>query len=234
MSIAFVKQTETDVTVANTTNTLNTTSTAGNALILVVSIAAGATAKISTVTDSAGNTWTVPSAVPNQNPPANFVSGSNTYFAMAYALNAAAITSVTVTISASKAFSYNMVEFSGVATSSAVDQSAAVSNSTSTTPLLTPSVVTTNANDLIIGGMSANNNTMTLGTAGYTALTSMVPVGTMKGVAAYQIVSSTGTYAISWTPGSNAVSGAGIMAFMAAATPPPTVSGGTFSLLGVG
>ena len=234
MAISFVAQTETDVTVANTTNTSAASSTAGNALILLVSIAAGATSKLSTVTDSAGNSWVVPSTNANVTPPANFVSGSNTYFAMAYVLNAAAITSLTVTISASKAFSYNLVEFSGVATASAVDQSNSVSNSTSTSPLLTPSITTTNANDLIIGGMSANNNSMTLGSAGYTALTNMVPIGTMKTVGAYQIVSATGTYSISWTPGASAVSGAGIMAFKAAAVAPPTVMGGTLSMMGVG
>ena len=235
MAIAFANQTEVDVTTANTTSTTSMTSTSGNALIAIVAIAAGATAKISSITDSAGNAWVVPSASPNQNPPANFVSGSNTYFAIAYALNAAAITSITVNISASKVFSYNVVEFSGVATSSAVDQSASSSNSTATSPLLTPSITTANANDLIIGGMSANNNSMTLGSAGYTALTSMVPVSTMKGVAAYQIVSSTGSYSISWTPGANAVSGAGIMAFQAAAGGGGgvTYTGGTLSMMGV-
>ena len=234
MAIAFVKQTEVDVTTANTTSTTSVASTAGNTLIAIVAIAAGATAKLSSITDSASNTWVVPASDPNQNPPANFVSGSNTYFAIAYALNASAITSITVNISASKAFSYNLVEFSGIATSAAVDQSASVSNSTSASPLLTPSITTANANDLVIGGMSANNNAMTLGSAGFTALTSMVPISTMKGVAAYQIVSSTNTYSISWTPGANAVSGAGIMAFQAVAgAPSVTYTGGTLSMMGV-
>ena len=234
MAISFVGQTETDVTAANTTDTKSVTTTAGNALILLVSIAAGATSKLSSVTDSAGNTWIVPASDPNTNPPANFVSGSNTYFAMAYVLNAAAISSITVNISLSKAFSYSLLEFSGIATASAVDQSQTASDTPAGSPILTPSITTTNANDLIIGGMSANNNSMTLGTSGYTALTSMVPVGTMKAVAAYQIVSSTGTYQISWTPGANAVAGAGIMAFQAAAGAPIISGGSTASLLGVG
>lgn len=234
MAISFVAQTETDVTVAATSSTKSLTTTTGNTLIMLVSIAAGATASLSSVTDSASNTWVIPSTDPNANPPANFVSGSNTYFAMAYALNATAITSVTVTISASKTFSYNVVEFSGILSASAVDQSASVSNSVSGTPLLTPSITTTNANDLIIGGMSASNNSMTLGSSGYTALTNMVPVSTMKGVGAYQIVSSTGTYQISWTPGASAVSGAGIMAFKGPASAPIVAVGGTGQLMGVG
>ena len=234
MAITFVAQTETDVTVANTTDTKSVSTTAGNTLILLVAIAAGATSKLLSVTDSAGNTWVVPTSDPNTNPPANFVSGSNTYFAMAYVLNAAAITSITVNISLSKVFSYNLVEFSGIVTVSAVDQSQTASDTPAASPLSTPSITTVNANDLIIGGMSANNNSMTINTAGFNALTSMVPVGTMKGVAAYKIVSSTGTYQISWTPGANAVAGAGIMAFQAAAGTPIIGGGSTASLLGVG
>lgn len=93
--ISFVKDTEKDVTTAATSDTMTVTSTTGNTLVLLVSIAAGATASLAGVSDSAGNTWVVP-ATPSQNPPANFFSGSNTYFAMAYAVNATAVSSVTV------------------------------------------------------------------------------------------------------------------------------------------
>jgi hypothetical protein len=132
---------------------------------------------------------------------------------MAYAVNATAVSSVTVTISSAKQFAYNVVEFNGIDSASPVDQSASASNAAGTSQT-TPSLTTTSANDLIIGGVSASGGVFSLSTAGATALTDRS--SSVVGAGAYQVVSSTGTYSISWNNTLSRSAGIGIMAFKAA------------------
>ncbi len=226
-TITFVGQSPNTNSGAGTSGALgiNYTSTTGNTLIVFIDEGAGGSATVPTVDDNAGggtNTWVVTGALTNQNPPANFVAGQNSFFTMAYSLNAFAVTTVTVHLSTAKRVGGIVTEWSGIATSSAVDQSAST-NATSTT-LTTPTITTTNANDLIIGGLNATastSNTLTSGsvTAGYQSTNDFGLSGTYFGSGAYLITSTTLTNtSISWTPSSSQPAGIGIMAFKAAAT----------------
>jgi hypothetical protein len=108
MAIALV-QSKVGTSGSNTTSrtiTLDATSTAGNCL--VIAIASGTQTLPTSVTDSAGNTYTKATAVQD-------VGGAgNRYNAIYYCLSAAAATSVTFTAATSIALMGTVYEFSGV------------------------------------------------------------------------------------------------------------------------
>lgn len=169
----------------------------GRCVVLVCHIKAGSTSNVTAVTDSGGNTWTIG--------PSGFQSGSNSRCAIAYCLNTTAALSsgtITVTLSAAVTSTYSLSEWTGV-DSSAIDTSATLGQAATTTPAAC-NVTTTNANDLIIGGISYGSataptlNTGSGGSSGFTALTE-VAGSTFYGGSAYRIVSATGTYGPTWT-----------------------------------
>ena len=221
--IAFVKQTTVNITTpAGSDLNRSLTSTAGNALIMYYQIEAS-TVRLSSVTDSAGNTWVLAPTADNNNP-ASGQLGSTSGFA--YALNIAATTTISVTMTGSTdQFSYTVAEFSGIATSSAVDQSGPNEVSSATTASTTDLITTTNANDLII----ATSATETVATAfaqgsstpssGWTALdTNSGGAGGGFMAAAYIISSATGNYQGAFTTASSQTFVNNIMAFKAAPT----------------
>jgi hypothetical protein len=213
---AFVKQTAVNVTTATTSDVNRAvTSTTGNTLIMFYVIDS-TSIRMSTITDSAGNTWTVAAAITQANPPQD--KTASVVYGMAYALNANAISTVTVTPTASTAFAYNIVEFSGIASATAVDQSINSSN-VSSTAQVSPSITTLNANDLLIGGEGNSTATATVNqagsspTSGWTQLTSLS--ATAQAAGAYQVVSATGTYSLAFTLGSAHTTATSLMAFKA-------------------
>ncbi len=219
--IAFVKQTTVDAILTASDTNRALTSTAGNALIMYYQIES-TSQSISSVTDSAGNTWVVPSAVPNTNPPQERAAVTS---GIAYALNIAATTTITVTMTGADQFSYTVAEFSGIATAGAVDQSSPDTNTTNTQSA-TNAITTTNANDLIFATYALSTTTTSPSivqgssspTSGWTQLNTNTG-GTNDGVmtAAYNIVSSIGTYQAAFsTAPTSSVSVANIMAFRAA------------------
>jgi hypothetical protein len=228
--ITWVKETSAWSQTALSTRTISTTSTAGNTLILFLMPRTnlGTLPQTFTISDSASNTWVVPpmpasSGAPTTNPPYAFQGAAGNYF-MAYALNTAAITTFTVAQTNAINLTYSLVEFSNIASTGAVDQSNATGRSASGTQV-TPTLTTTNANDLILGGVNmANANTMTISassspTSGWTQI---YPTATFQGLF-YQVVSSTGSYQITETVSDGATAtGTGIMAFKAAAGCSPT------------
>lgn len=198
-AITFVKQTGAPFASAVTSHAVTSVgSTTGNTLIALIAINTSAANDLSSITDNAGNTWTIPSTAPTLNPPSNYSATSTSYAAMAYCLNCNAVTSVTVNTLTAKTAYVNVVEFSGIATSNAVDQSDSDRTATSATHS-TPAITTTNNDDLIIGMVSTSADTWTRDPAstGYTDLNPMSISGNVS-AAAYQVVNTTGTYQINY------------------------------------
>jgi hypothetical protein len=216
-----VQQTTQANSASATSHALTVTTTAGNALVLFI-ILNSQTGAVSGIADSATNTWALAGAT--------FQSGTNTRLECWYALNAAAITSVTVTYAAARVTGFNFTEWSGVATVSALDQ-ATFQGAASSTTLTTGNITTLNANDLILAGISYSvSTTGTLATGTFTALTDITNGASQRGRAAYRVVSSTGTYNVSWTMGVTAPAGTGIFALKAAGGTPGNATTNSLSL----
>ena len=200
--IAFVRQ-ATGGTTGGTTFTVPIASAQGDALVAAIAVQAGTTASVTSVTDSAGGSWT--------KGPVGLLSGSSTRIELWYRTGAPAIASATVNLSTAKAASANVSEFSGVATASAVDGAAGGGTASSTTAA-TPAITTTRPGDLVIGAINyPTAATSTLGSSGFTEL-SAFNASTVKGRAAYRILPTAGAVSASWTLSAAANSGGAIVA----------------------
>lgn len=205
--IALVRQRTGGTPAAASTLTVPIASGAGNALVATIAVQAGTTTKVSVVTDSAGNPWTLG--------PVGLLAGSNTRVETWHSTGAAPVAGVTVHLSAADLASANVSEWSGVATAQAVDAFAGQGNASSTTAA-TPSIATTNANDLVLGAINfPRAATSTLGTAGFTALDNF-NASTVSGRAAYRVVSATGSQSLAWTLSAASPTGAAVLALKAA------------------
>jgi hypothetical protein len=126
--------------------------------------------------------------------------GSHSVIDIWYGLNSSGSgTAITVSYAnATGAGGVNVSEFSGVATSNALDIAPASTSGVSTTPT-TPTAVTTNANDLILAGAADISVAATTGgpTNSFIALSEAADIN--KIVPAYRIVTATGSYSTSWT-----------------------------------
>jgi Big-like domain-containing protein/calcineurin-like phosphoesterase family protein len=182
---------------------------AGNTLVASIALAAGSSKSVTSVTDSAGGTWT--------KGPVGFQTGANSRIEIWFRTGVGAgVTSVTATLSAAAAVSANVSEWSGVATAGALDASGGQGNAASTTAS-TPSVTTTNANDVVVGAINYPGAvTSTLQTAGFTGLTNFSSGTSTNGRAAYRIVTATGSYQTSWTLSVAAPSGGALLALKGA------------------
>jgi hypothetical protein len=205
--IAFVKQRTGGTPTAASSLTVPIASGAGNALVATIAVQAGTTTRVTSVTDSAGNPWTLG--------PVGLLSGSNTRVEMWHSTSAAPVAGVTVNLSAADLASANISEWSGVAKTQAVDAFAGQGNASSTTAA-TPSIATTNANDLVVGAINFPRvATSTLATSGFTALDNFT-ASTVSGRAAYRIVSGAGNQSVAWTLSAASPSGAAVLALKAA------------------
>ncbi len=229
MAIALVGQTTGSVA-ATTSTTFSYTASAGDLLVIFVARTGGlSTGALSGVTDSASQTWSLATL--------GAVSGSSdTRIECWYIANTANITSVTLNSTASQTYAWNLTEWSGAATSSALDvASPNPSGHASGTAIVTPSITTTGSTDLVL---AAVNNPNSFGdtfnasgsspTTGWTALTGFNgPSNITVGVGAYQVMSATGSYYAAWTLGSSDPAGIITVAFMAVATSSTTANPGT-------
>lgn len=195
MAIALIKQTVGQgVSAAN--QTITATSTAGSLLMLIYSRSGGlATGTVTSVTDTAGNTWTLVTR--------GSVSGAQHTRIEAWVCpNAAAITSLTVNSGTAQTNSWNVLEFTGAATASPVD-AASPDNSglASTTTVTTVAVTVTDPADMVVAATHFAQTTTTGPTpAGWTALTDWedAAVGSSRG--AYRLPAATGSQgAVTWT-----------------------------------
>ena len=96
-----------------------------------------------------------------------------------------------------------------------MDAFAGQGNASSTTAA-TPSIATTNANDLVLGAINfPRAAASTLGTTGFTALDNF-NTSTVSGRAAYRVVSAAGSHSLAWTLSAASPSGAAVLALKAA------------------
>ena len=142
------------------TVTLPRPSTHGDLLVLSAGVYTGATNQITSVTDSAGNSWTKIGAYD--------VSGHNSDGEMWYSPNAASAATVTVHLSSTVNTAIEVQEFSGVATASPLDTSAGQSNTSTSAD--SGSITPAAGNELLVGFAAghANAETMTVSSAGFT------------------------------------------------------------------
>ncbi|HET8708986.1 MAG TPA: hypothetical protein VFL85_01760, partial [Candidatus Saccharimonadales bacterium] len=190
--ITFVQEASADLGAMTSTGHITFNSTAGNTLILILAQTAN-NQGISNITDSAGNTWVWPATGDSQNPASAYNGSGNNQLNMAYAVNAAAVSWIQIDIPASNKMTYDISEFSNVASTNAVDQSAAAGEGATTTHS-TPTITTTNASDLIIGGMNPTGTNTFSNYGSFTPLAAANVIG-----AGYQVVNTTGSYAFSLT-----------------------------------
>jgi chitodextrinase len=205
--IALVRQTAASATAASFSVTPAASSTAGDALVAAIALRAGSSASVSSVSDSAGGSWT--------KGPVGFLSGTNSRIEIWYRLGAPSVSSVTVTLSASKAVTANVSEWSGVG--SALDGSAG-GNSASGTTAATPSLATANAADLVIGAINYPDPvTSSLAPGAFTSLLDFSASTTVHGRAAYLVNSTSGSFRATWNlSGASGGSGGAILALKGA------------------
>jgi hypothetical protein len=195
---SFVQSVGSDTAVAATSfaQTYGSAVTSGNTLIALVSISTSCAGGITiTVSDNvnAGNWTSIGNQVDNSN-----CSESGFFYKQT---TGAGTPTVTASTPSSQFYTLIILEYSGL--SGGVDQSASTNN-TNVSTITTPSVTTTNANDLIVVGIGANdgggNN---FGTTTVTSPYTMRKAVNVGGASvADQTVSSTGTItggAFSWS-----------------------------------
>ncbi|MGZ4615145.1 MAG: hypothetical protein ACXV4A_06260, partial [Actinomycetes bacterium] len=186
---------------------------AGHLLVLAASVYTGATNRITSVTDSAGNTWTRVGAYA--------VSGHYSDGELWYAANARPVTTVTARTASAAVVAARAMEFSGVATASPLDVATGTS-STSTSPASGP-VTPTGSNELAVGFVAGHGNAQPIAitAAGFASLGQQTsPAGTIATVASGYRVATAGS-AVNFT-GSFATAmywAAGVAVFRPAAGP---------------
>jgi hypothetical protein len=184
-----------------------TSSTGGDLLVLTASVYSGSTNRITSVTDSAGNTWTEVGAFDT--------SGHYSDGEIWYAANAKATTTVTAHVSSATTISFEIFEFSGVATSGPLDASAGASNTG--TSASSGSATPSSANELAVGFVAGHGNSeaMILNAAGYTTEPQQTSTGTNTAsvVSGFKVLPTTGSTAFSATFGSAMYWAAGVAIF---------------------
>ena len=183
------------------------TTGAGHLLVLAAGVYTGATNKITSVTDSAGNTWTRIGAYA--------VSGHYSDGELWYAANAQPTSSVTARTASSAMVAMQVSDYSGVATTNPLD--AATGTSATGTTAASGSVVPTTANELTVGFIAGHGNSQAISftTPGLTALAQMTSVGstTTSVCSGYLVAGAGGPESATGTFGSGMYWAAGIAVF---------------------
>ena len=177
---------------------------AGNFIAVV--IRAGGSGAGLTVTDSRANTY---------RQAARFTSGTDHTGAIYYAENIrSGANTVNVSVSAASTLRFAILEYAGVATSSALDR-AVTSVGTSTSPS-SGTLTTTTSGDLLLGAITINNNVNVVAGAGYTIRQSVPALPGAKMIAEDRILASAGTASAAGTLSVASPWGAALAAFKAA------------------
>jgi fibronectin type 3 domain-containing protein len=198
------------------TATFSTPTTPGDLLVVSASDDVGSTNHITSVTDSAGDTWTKLLDT--------YTQGHNSDGALWYSANAHSATSVTVhTSSSAEAIAISAQEFSGVATSNPVDATA--SQSATGTSATSGGATPTGVGDLAVGFIAGHSDAeaITVNTPGFVTqpqqisgvAASVITGESVLGTTAAPTFTGTFAKAMYWT--------AGLALFKPTATaPPPT------------
>jgi len=174
--------------------------TAGNLLILVACADGDSSVSISTPVTS-GFTWTSATTEPWSDTTGTSY-GRTTIFYIANASAMSTLTTTTVGATGGTTFTdvgFTLYEFSGVATTSAVDVTAIQNNNTATLTTPTTANLSTTATDLIFVAMAAENTAGTAG-AGYTL---GVASPSLVGVAQYILNQASGSISTAFGGTSN-------------------------------
>jgi hypothetical protein len=141
---------------------LPASSAAGHLLVAAASVYTGLSNRITSVTDSAGDVWTRAGTWA--------VSGHNSDGELWYTANAKPVSTITTHTASAAVVALSVMDFSGVATSSALDAVTGTSN-TSTAPA-SGSVTPGAPGELVVGFVAghASSQATTLTTPGITAL----------------------------------------------------------------
>lgn len=107
-------------------------------------------------------------------------------------------TTITMNFAANSETAADVSEYSGIATSSAIDATATAASGTSTAPA-TNTITTTNADDLLFA-LACAPRASTVRPSDYNHLTE-INLSSSRVTPEYQIVASTNTYSTSWTIG---------------------------------
>lgn len=228
LSVVQAQSAETVSGSTSTTQSVNINTTAGNLLVAFIRQGSDNTSTV-TVSDSASQTWTQVSSSPVHSSQTNFTGY------MFYIPNSAAVASVTVTFSvAVKNRSITVYEISGAATSSPLDGNVSSSTSVAATSLTSGSLTTTNANDILLYGVSPDGASggFTVG-SGFTFQTNS-NTNTREAMQ-YEIVSSVQTNVTTSMSWATSQTGAvGIFAAFKAASGGPPPCGNFIALMGAG
>jgi Carboxypeptidase regulatory-like domain len=141
------------------TGTFATSTSTGHLLVLSASVYTGTTNRITSVSDSGGNTWTRIAAF--------YTAGHNSDGEMWYAANARPVTSVTVHTGAAALVALAVQEFSGVSTT--LPPGGFAGTTKLSTSASSGSVTPTAANDVEVGFVAghANSEPISVTAAGY-------------------------------------------------------------------
>jgi hypothetical protein len=184
--------------------------TNGDLLVLSASVYTGATNPITSVTDSASNIWTRIGT-------GHFVAGHFSDGEMWYSANAKPVTTVTVHNNSVVSASFEVQEFSGVATTNPLDVSTGTANTG--TAANSGSVTSTAANDLVVGFVAGHNNAqaITVTSPGYATQAQQVTTGTNIAtvITGDQVLASPGPQSFSGSFGSAMYWSSGIAMFRA-------------------
>lgn len=223
MAIAHVGDATVDGSHASPGPALSYTSTGGNTLVLSGAVYTGTTSipGITAINDSASNSWTFATSNGQFPPSHTGTDGTNFYVVFAgYALNANAITSVTVTDSTGNSDFWHVIisEWSGV---NSADTGASASG-TAANPSL--SLTAGNAGDVVIGVMDTSTGSPSSRPVGSTAF------GTDNSdFDCYQFPGATGSFSFTW-PMSSADYAIAMLALSPASPAPPAAPSVLYSM----
>lgn len=165
------------------TGTFPTATGSGHLLVLSASVYTGATNRITSVSDSAGNAWTRIGSY--------YVSGHYSDGEMWFAANARPVTSVTVHTASAATVSFAVQEYSGIRATSPLGTSTGASNTSALAG--SGSTASTVPNSLVVGFAAGHGNVqaLTVTSPGLTVLPQRTSTGNAASVVAGYTVAAT-------------------------------------------
>lgn len=194
---------------ANASRTFVSSTTSGNAIYVVLSDYRSA--GTITCADNKGNSFSQAVTRVGSDPASNI-----TVF-YAENITGGASHQITCTITSSAFFTFAIIEVASSLTAASLDRTTSAAG-TSTTPSTGNTAVTSQADEILIGGMTQNSGVVTLSAGtNYTQFYEEEDWNSFQPLhAEYRIVSSAAAYAATWTTGSSADWAAVIATFKAA------------------
>lgn len=188
------------------TGSFPTATGSGHLLVLSASVYTGATNRITSVSDSAGNAWARIGTY--------YVSGHYSDGEMWFAANAKPATSVTVHTASAATVSFAVQEYSGIRTTSPLGSSAGASNTSIMAN--SGSTASTAPNSLVVGFVAGHGNSQVItgSSPGFTMLPQRTSTGTAASeVAGYAVAAAPGPQSITASFGTAMYWAAGVAVF---------------------